>query len=111
MQFSKISVLIHKAGTVQSWLEEHKSKLEHLPWPAQLPDLNIVEPFWSVLDTRVRNRFPPLSLKQLEDVLREEWYKIPLETSKLVQISPFQEGLWLYLRQKVFEYHINNCVQ
>jgi hypothetical protein len=29
----------------------------------------------------VRNRFPPpISLKQLEDVLHEEWYKIRLET-------------------------------
>jgi hypothetical protein len=29
----------------------------------------------------VRNRFPPpTSLKQLEDVLQEEWYKIPLKT-------------------------------
>jgi hypothetical protein len=31
----------------------------------------------------LRNRFPPpSSLKQLEDVLQEEWYKIPLETVK-----------------------------
>jgi hypothetical protein len=29
----------------------------------------------------VRNTFQPLtSLKQLEDVLQEEWYEIPLET-------------------------------
>jgi hypothetical protein len=29
----------------------------------------------------VRNRFPPpTSLKQLDDVLQEEWYKIPLQT-------------------------------
>jgi hypothetical protein len=29
----------------------------------------------------MRNRFPPpTSLKQLENVLQEEWYKIPLET-------------------------------
>jgi hypothetical protein len=29
----------------------------------------------------VRNRFPPpISLKQLEDVLQGEWYKIPLGT-------------------------------
>jgi hypothetical protein len=29
----------------------------------------------------VRNRFlPSTSLKQFEDVLQEEWYKIPLET-------------------------------
>jgi hypothetical protein len=34
-----------------------------------------------VLETRVRNIFPsPTSLKQLEDVLQKEWYKIPLET-------------------------------
>jgi hypothetical protein len=39
------------------------------------------ESFCSVLETRVRNQFsPPTFLKQLEDVLQEEWYKIPLET-------------------------------
>jgi hypothetical protein len=33
------------------------------------------------LETGVRNRFSlPTSLKQLEDVLQEEWYKILLET-------------------------------
>jgi hypothetical protein len=42
--------------------------------------LNINEQLWSVLETRVRNRFPPpTSLKKLEDV-QEEWYKILLET-------------------------------
>jgi hypothetical protein len=45
--------------------------------------LNITEPLWSVLETRVRNRFPPpKSLKQPEDVLQEERYKIPLETAE-----------------------------
>jgi hypothetical protein len=39
------------------------------------------EIFWSVWETRVRNRFPPPTfLNQLEDVLQEKWYKIPLET-------------------------------
>jgi hypothetical protein len=42
--------------------------------------LNIIEPLWSVLETRVRNRFPPpTSLKGHENVLQEEWYRIPLE--------------------------------
>jgi hypothetical protein len=45
--------------------------------------MNITEPLWSVLKTRVRKRFtPPASLKQLEDVLQEEWYKILLETTR-----------------------------
>jgi hypothetical protein len=74
---------IHTAGTVESWLEDHEGKLHHLPWPAISPDLNITEPFWLVLETRVTNRFlPPTSLKQLENVLQEEWYKIAL---KIVQ--------------------------
>jgi hypothetical protein len=43
--------------------------------------LNIIEALWSVLETRVRSRFPPPTyLKQLEDILREGWYKILLET-------------------------------
>jgi hypothetical protein len=51
--FEDNSALIHTAGTVQSWFGEHE----------------------------LRNRFPPpTSLKQLEDVLQEEWYKIPLQT-------------------------------
>jgi hypothetical protein len=65
----------------QSWFEDHESELQHLPWPAKSPDSNIIEPLWSVLETSVRNRFPPpTSLKQPEYVLEEEWYKIPLET-------------------------------
>jgi hypothetical protein len=53
----------------------------HPPWPSQSPDLNITEPLWSVLETRMTNRFPPqTSLKQPEGVLQEKWYKIPLQT-------------------------------
>jgi transposase len=63
-------------GTVQSWFEEHEGELQHLPWPAQSPNLNTIEPLWSVLETRMRKRFPPpTSLKQLEDVLQENGIK------------------------------------
>jgi hypothetical protein len=69
------------AGTVQSRVEEQEGELQHLPWPAQSPDMNIIKPVWSVLVTGARNRFsPPTSIQQLEDVLKEEWYKIPLQT-------------------------------
>jgi hypothetical protein len=47
------------------------------------PDLNTIEPLWLVLETGVRNGLPTAtSLKQLEDVLQEEWYNIPLETAQ-----------------------------
>jgi hypothetical protein len=72
---------IHTAGTVESGFEEHESELQHLPWPPQSLDFNITEPLWSVLETGVRNRFPPsTSLKQLEHILQEEWCKIPPKT-------------------------------
>jgi hypothetical protein len=67
--FQEDSASVHTAGTVQSWFEEHESELQHRTWPAQPPDLNIIETLWSVLDTRLRNRIPsPISLKQLEGV-------------------------------------------
>jgi transposase len=72
---------IHTAETVLSWFGDHEGGLQHFRWPAKSPHLNIIEPLWSVLKTRVRNRFPfPTPLKQLEDVFQEEWYKISLET-------------------------------
>jgi hypothetical protein len=67
--FQGDNVPIHTAGNVESRFEEYEGDLQHLPWPAHL---NITKPLWSVLETRVRTRFPrPTSLKQLEDVEEE----------------------------------------
>jgi hypothetical protein len=77
--FQDDSVPIHTAGNVQSWFEGHECETQHLPWPES--DLNIIESFWPVSETGVRNRSPcPVSVKQLKDDLQEEWYKISLET-------------------------------
>jgi len=60
---------IHTAGS----FEEHEDAVQYIPWPAQQPDLNIIEPLWSVSESRVRSRYPlPSSLKQLEVFLHEE---------------------------------------
>jgi hypothetical protein len=56
--------------------EELELELQHFHWPAQSSNINIIEAFWSILETRLRNRFPPPTfLKHLENVLQEEWYK------------------------------------
>ena len=51
--------------------EEHCNEVEHLIWPLQYPDFNIIEHLWSILEIQVRSRFPPPS---------SEWAKTPLET-------------------------------
>jgi hypothetical protein len=66
----------HTARSVESWFEGHKDALQYLVWPAHSPNLNIIEPPWPILESSVISRFPPLSLKQLQ----EEQYSIPLET-------------------------------
>jgi hypothetical protein len=55
----------------------------------------------------MRNRFPPpTSLKQLEDVLQEEWYKITVETvQNLYESIPRRTAA--VLKTKVVQYHIN----
>jgi len=64
--FQDNSSPIHTARSVQSWFEKHEDALQHLPWPAQSPDLNIIGPLWQILESRVRSRFnSPPSLKQL----------------------------------------------
>jgi hypothetical protein len=50
MLFLNNNAPIHTAGTVLPWFEEHEGELQHLPWPAQLPHLNITEPLVSFGD-------------------------------------------------------------
>jgi len=38
---------IQTARSVQAWFQEHEDALQHLPWLAQLPELNIIKPLWS----------------------------------------------------------------
>jgi len=75
MQFFKNDSPIHTAGSVHSWFEEHKDALQHL-WPAQSPTLNIIEPLWLVSESRVISRFPPLSLKQLEEYSTRDYSEL-----------------------------------
>jgi len=57
---------IHTAGCFQSWFGEYEDALQHIPWPVKSPDINIIETLWSVIEGRVRRRFPSISfLKQL----------------------------------------------
>jgi hypothetical protein len=57
---------IHEARSVQSSFAEDTDAFHH-SYPAQSPDCHIIQPLWSVLVSRMRNRFPPVSfVNQLE---------------------------------------------
>ena len=51
-------------------------KTQHLLCVSTVAQLKILSNHCSVLESRVRSRFPPRSLKHV----KEEWYSIPLET-------------------------------
>jgi transposase len=44
-------------------------------WPAQSPDLNLIENVWALLDYRILMRQPG-TMEQLENHVREEWSRI-----------------------------------
>jgi hypothetical protein len=106
MQFSKTTVAPFTKLELLSHGFKSMKVNQHLPWSAQWRDLNISEPLWTVLETRVRNRFqPPISLKQLEDVLQEEWHKILPETVQNLYKS-IPRRIAAVLKEKVVQHHI-----
>jgi len=76
-----------------------KSTLEYLDcrhicaitdWPAQSPDLNIIENLWSVLNSRIQKRLPKTS-KELWAISKEEWNAISKdEVIRLLKSIPIR---------------------
>ncbi|GFV90332.1 transposable element Tcb2 transposase [Trichonephila clavipes] len=56
--FKKAKPPIHTFRCVQAWFEVHDDEFEHLAWPPQSPDLNIIEHLWEYLESKLRSRFP-----------------------------------------------------
>lgn len=68
----------HTAQVVHHYVNQVGIRL--LPIPARSPDLNPIEHVWDELGRRVRHRDPaPATLRELGNVLTEEWENIPQE--------------------------------
>ncbi|QRV75773.1 DDE superfamily endonuclease [Ceratobasidium sp. AG-Ba] len=66
----------HTSQVARDWLSAQSISV--LPWPAQSPDLNIIEHVWSYVDRQVHSRCtPPKNLTELWEAIKEEWYCVP----------------------------------
>jgi len=88
----------HTDDPVQEWFNEHANEVQHPSWPAQFPDLNVIEP---VLGTSSAQFPPPLSLPELETVLHNEWLQIPLITIQGLYIMSILYRIQVAMRVKV----------
>ena len=67
----------HRAAVVQEF--KANQDIKSLPWPANSPDLNPIEHAWDCLGRRVRSHAQPANLRELADLLEEQWDLIPQE--------------------------------
>ena len=90
---------IHTTHVVTNWYEEHDSELEHIEWPPQSPNLNIIEHLWCVLERQVRNRYPPPSC--LNSILNKLSSNL---TSVLIILSNLCIYIYIYINYSRGEY-------
>ncbi|ORD95727.1 TCB2 [Hepatospora eriocheir] len=66
----------HTAKITDDWFE--KNNINVLDRSSQSPDLNPIENLWQYLKLRVHERLPK-PVKDLEEIVIEEWYKIAVQ--------------------------------
>lgn len=70
----------HKSKMVSSFLDKKKICVLS-DWPAQSPDLNIIEPLWNDLKARVA-KYRPENIEALWKISEEQWAMIPTNKIK-----------------------------
>jgi hypothetical protein len=61
--FQDDSAPTHTAGTVQSWFEERR-RISASSLPVRSPDLNIIEPLWSVSESTSDEQIPTTNISK-----------------------------------------------
>ncbi|KAG2215111.1 hypothetical protein INT46_002943 [Mucor plumbeus] len=77
IRFQQDNASPHTSGIIQNWFSANGFKFETIRnWPAQSPDLDLIEHVWYQLKCR-RNIYPtrPTTKEKLEVRITSEWYK------------------------------------
>ena len=78
----------HTAHATRALLQANRINV--LPWPSLLPDLNPIEHIWDVIGQRVRSCVP-LNIRDLERFVVEEWNGVAQLTLRNYVASNFQK--------------------
>ncbi|GFX27102.1 transposable element Tcb2 transposase [Trichonephila clavipes] len=89
MEFSS-NCTSHKSRRGTGWLYEHSSDFSVINWLPRSPDLNLIDPFWDVLEQGVKGyHTASTNLTDLWTALANIWQFIPVERfQKLVESMP-----------------------
>ena len=66
----------HTTMSVKKWFSDNK--IDSLPWPAQYPDLNLIENLWHDVEKRI-DRSNARNVQILWTEIQKAWYFTPLE--------------------------------
>ena len=89
---------VHRAQIVKDYMEQNQ--LHGMEWPAQSPDLNIIENMWRKIKIELQKQAHNITTKaQMETAIRDIWTNISLEfIRKLYDSIP--RRLMLVIRAK-----------
>jgi hypothetical protein len=70
----------HTVKVTQTWLKDHVPHFTtKTQWPANSPDLNLIENLWAHMNRKVHAR-RARTLEGLKKVIKDEWKKVSVET-------------------------------
>ena len=75
MTFMQDGAPCHRSSSTSEFLDNRKVCLLS-DWPAQSPDLNIIENMWAELKNKL-SKYHPIQKENLWEVIEKEWYSIP----------------------------------
>lgn len=77
--FQQDNAPVHVSAKSQEFFRN--SNIFVTSWPAQSPDLNIIENLWKILKRKIQSETDPIANKrQLFEIIQKHWLDIPVET-------------------------------